>query len=767
LMQNHVGQTKIADLGLATHVEAEEAQTADKKVFGTPHFMSPEQARGERVDHRSDLYSLGATAYRLLTGHTPFEGQSAREIVRSLLRDEPKSMKELAPDLSDDVVAFVGRLMKKDAAQRFASAAEVLREIERLRQPNPIAVSLKTEAPPAKSSKGGLVFVLVLLAAGGGTYYLWKQKQAGASVDPLRGVNSSGANSSGANSSSANANRAANPAGAQPNAGIVPGPAHPADAIPGNAAGTQKPTTSPADKDDKELQLFEANAKVALLELMGKPMPPSERRDALRSLASQFQGTSAATEALEKADQITNNLISAETATAARKVEIDALIVRLRAAAKIEDRPPHPGISFLAMRAVDGQQTFAQDPEFIAQRKSVESAVAKTAVLYAEEVMTQVGGDLERGDFDGAKQRLEALMPLFVLPEFPLGEAPSGVSELFETGRTARERLHTLEATKVTFVEKREREDQVAVAAGFGGVGGLEHELRTLDFVAARTRLEALAKKLNGTGAQDLSLKLAQDCDRARAAIEVLAKECASGGWRRKSFTDPREKKVTTRNAVGADATGILYDAEGGAAGHVPWSAFGGNTKELSKLFFERCTREWTAEEMASIATLMRLNAVVEALEISGKMFDPSRKANFTEANAKDLLEAYVQAQTWATRAPATQPALARELEAATLLASVLRQTTDGQWSTAVAGTERLIASYADTLLVRLMSNGKTSETPNQNAPGPGAPGQNPALPGATQPGVSPGGEVPPKNGAKPGDTAGTEPHPPTDPPKR
>jgi hypothetical protein len=131
LMQNHVGATKIADLGLATHVEAEEGRSVEKKVFGTPHFMSPEQARGERVDGRSDLYSLGATTYRLLTGHTPFEGTNAREIVRAHLSLDPRPMRDFAPDLPEaarhDQCQHLSMGMSSDFEAAIAEGATMIR----------------------------------------------------------------------------------------------------------------------------------------------------------------------------------------------------------------------------------------------------------------------------------------------------------------------------------------------------------------------------------------------------------------------------------------------------------------------------------------------------------------------------------------------------------------------------------------------------------------------------------------------------------------
>jgi hypothetical protein len=188
--------------------------------------------------------------------------------------------------------------------------------------------------------------------------------------------------------------------------------------------------------------------------------------------------------------------------------------------------------------------------------------------------------------------------------------------------------------------------------------------------------------------------------------IDTLARECAAGNWRRKSFVDPRERKGVTRNAVGADAVGLLYEGSGGASDHVPWSAFGGNTKDLSRLFSERCTRDWTPEELRAIAGLLRLTACVEAVDITAKMFDGAKKANFTEANKKELLDAFAIVTDAASHAPDEREEAAREAAAADVLAGMLRLTTESKWSSAVAENERLITDFEDSLLVRILSNG-------------------------------------------------------------
>ncbi len=700
LMQNHVGATKIADLGLATHVEAEERQTAEKKVFGTPHFMSPEQVRGEKVDGRSDLYSLGATAYRLLTGHTPFEGTSAREIVRAHLALEPRPMRDFAPDLPEEALALVARLMRKDPGERFASAAELLREIERLRSqgsPSPAPASGPRKGTPKLAV--ALASLLLLALLGAGAWWLnanrpWNDGEGvtGAPSGPSRRVDSTSVPATGNPPSIASL--PSHPA--QP-------PAQTSDGVGGVSVG---PTAKPKD-DDKTLQLLEANARVALLELLGKEMTPAEKRDALRALAVSWRGTSAATEALEKADQIDTDLATRVAADVERQARRDELVARLEVAAGPGENPPRPGPALLNLRAVPGQEALAGDPEFTARKKQIERSLVARAAAYARERLDETAADMAKGDFESVHNKLTELMPVFELPDFPPGEGPPGVDEIFELGRNARERLKNLELLHGQFVTHQTREDALAIAQGLGGPTGLEHEIRALDLSAARERLAGLEQKLASKEAKALVHGLLGDVEGADLALRTLGREFAS--WRRKGFTEPRAGKSATRNAVGADAEGILAEGEGGSVEHVPWSAFGGDDREISRLFTERLAREWTPEETRGIAGLLRLTAAVEAAGRAGKMFDPSRHSNFTEADTREMADCFVQAQVWAQKA-GSEEALAKEIAAARELTIVCQKMTEGAWSVAVAATEGLLARWPDTLLVRLLSDGTPPE---------------------------------------------------------
>jgi hypothetical protein len=160
LMQDEHGVTKIADLGLATQVEQEEVQGERGKIFGTPHFLAPELIHGSPPDARTDLYALGATAYRLLTGRTPFEGTTAREILRTALRDEPVPPSSRVPGIPAEP-RLVLKLLVKEPAQRTPSASALLAEIESLR--NSQAAAAPATSPRSGSRRAALLVVLVLV----------------------------------------------------------------------------------------------------------------------------------------------------------------------------------------------------------------------------------------------------------------------------------------------------------------------------------------------------------------------------------------------------------------------------------------------------------------------------------------------------------------------------------------------------------------------------------------------------------------------------
>jgi serine/threonine protein kinase len=130
------GTAKLADLGLAKVLEGSlhESETQAGVTMGTPRYMSPEQARAEAsLDHRADLYSLGATLYHMLTGEAPFDGSSSLDILLKVLREPPPRPDRLEPLLPPPLTQLVLRLLAKDPAERPQTAAGVWREVRALR----------------------------------------------------------------------------------------------------------------------------------------------------------------------------------------------------------------------------------------------------------------------------------------------------------------------------------------------------------------------------------------------------------------------------------------------------------------------------------------------------------------------------------------------------------------------------------------------------------------------------------------------------------
>ncbi len=118
------GRVKIADFGLARAVD-DASLTRTGAIAGTPMFMSPEQARGETLDHRSDLFSLGSVLYTLCTGQAPFRAQKTLAVLKRVCDDTPQPIRECNAAIPVALAAIVNRLLVKDAAGRFQTAAAV------------------------------------------------------------------------------------------------------------------------------------------------------------------------------------------------------------------------------------------------------------------------------------------------------------------------------------------------------------------------------------------------------------------------------------------------------------------------------------------------------------------------------------------------------------------------------------------------------------------------------------------------------------------
>lgn len=130
LLENGVERVKITDFGLAR--AADDASISHSGIVaGTPQFMSPEQARGEAVDHRSDLFSLGSVLYMLCTGQATFRAAGSMATLLRVCEATPRPIRDLNPLIPEWLGAIIEHLHEKDPAQRYQSAAEVAALLER------------------------------------------------------------------------------------------------------------------------------------------------------------------------------------------------------------------------------------------------------------------------------------------------------------------------------------------------------------------------------------------------------------------------------------------------------------------------------------------------------------------------------------------------------------------------------------------------------------------------------------------------------------
>lgn len=126
------GHAKIADFGIAKMNQA--YMTLRGQVFGTPAYMSPEQLEGERVDQRSDLFSLAAILYRMVTGYGPFQGNSTATVCFKVANRDPLRASALDPELPPELDAVVARAMAKEPSQRYQRGLEFALDLHELRE---------------------------------------------------------------------------------------------------------------------------------------------------------------------------------------------------------------------------------------------------------------------------------------------------------------------------------------------------------------------------------------------------------------------------------------------------------------------------------------------------------------------------------------------------------------------------------------------------------------------------------------------------------
>jgi serine/threonine-protein kinase len=155
VMVTRNGDIKVMDFGIARAMsDAQSTMTQTAQVIGTAQYLSPEQARGDRVDSRSDLYSAGCLLYELLTGRPPFTGDSPVAIAYQHVRENPIPPSQVDPDVPAWADAIVLKAMAKAPADRYQTAADMRADLQRAASGLPVSAVAPTRADPYGSARG-------------------------------------------------------------------------------------------------------------------------------------------------------------------------------------------------------------------------------------------------------------------------------------------------------------------------------------------------------------------------------------------------------------------------------------------------------------------------------------------------------------------------------------------------------------------------------------------------------------------------------------
>ena len=188
LMLTGHDEVVIVDFGLAK-LGGDLTLTKPGSSLGTPHYMSPEQSRGEQLDARTDLWSLGVVLYEMLTGERPFAGENHTSVARAILDDRVPELHELRPDAPPVLSAIVAKSLQKDADRRYQSASELLTDLRTLTttegetEMRPNAIDTPAGMRRRLVARLGLIFVVVFAVAL--TWVLSKQSKGAREPVPL------------------------------------------------------------------------------------------------------------------------------------------------------------------------------------------------------------------------------------------------------------------------------------------------------------------------------------------------------------------------------------------------------------------------------------------------------------------------------------------------------------------------------------------------------------------------------------------------------
>ncbi|HEV8658295.1 MAG TPA: protein kinase, partial [Thermoanaerobaculia bacterium] len=187
------GQIKILDFGLAKIMSAaadatQRRDTSAGSVIGTVAYMSPEQARGETIDHRSDLFSLGAVMYEMATGHQAFAGNTPATSFDHILNQDPPPPSRTSPELPPEVDAIIAKALEKDRDLRYQSAADLRADLARLRRDSDSHPRHPVAAPKRRYGVALAAIVIAVVVLGTAGIALYKRESPAPDEVKLRTI---------------------------------------------------------------------------------------------------------------------------------------------------------------------------------------------------------------------------------------------------------------------------------------------------------------------------------------------------------------------------------------------------------------------------------------------------------------------------------------------------------------------------------------------------------------------------------------------------
>ncbi|MDF1837734.1 MAG: protein kinase [Planctomycetota bacterium] len=678
LMLTETGVTKLADLGLVMDLSQDHGSGP---AMGTPHFLAPEVVRGQKPSPVSDLYSLGATAYQVATGETPYQGSSSKEILRAALKTEAESPSALDPEIPEPVSQLILDLMAKEPGMRPQNAQQVLERIDRLE------LQLGLPAEGASSGKRRWALLLAGPALLAAAYFLWDGSEDKPDVPTVPGVATSDGHE-----------------GAEPNP-VQSGESDPEpesfefNEVTNGAEGESRPADMGAE--------FETQAQEGLKKILEQDLADPERILKLREFAQTFRGSNSADEALTQAGSLEERARSLIRAAERAEEMLGDEVEILRELGKWvpEERPIlDPLQSMLTYEtALAGDNGI----RFEEQRKKLLLELLGQGDAFLQETLRTARNHGSKGAFDEATSVLSAQVDRFA-PTVPVdlnvlnesGQAPAEVLEFRSSVQELSILLAGLPEQQSQWQALTRTQDREVLGSQLGRASELKRELSSFLLADARKRIQETQARLRSEPGKGWAAALDRDLALMEDYLAAWRSAYKTGDWDNKNTLDPRAARPS--NVL---VTGVHTDWVSLAGDRIPFADFLVRERDFRFLFDGRVKSALTPDQREGQATLYRLQAVLSVLDQVQEMLVSNGGARFNEGEAESVRVTLERAQEGQTTLGLA--ALRVEQETAEVLVAGLRAYSLKDYGAAAGYMERAFQVGSGSLLLLLLSDGE------------------------------------------------------------